>query len=77
MTRRRAVTVALGAGEIEWPLSALGQLPPAKIARVGWLSYLAEPKHRAAQRRMPPPQRDHEHTMPADIDGMAAAHQCR
>jgi ABC transporter substrate binding protein len=43
MTTRRAVTVALGAGAIEWPLRALGQLPPAKIARVGWLSYLTEP----------------------------------
>lgn len=43
MTTRRVASVALGAGALEWSLSALGQQPTAKVARVGWLSYLAEP----------------------------------
>lgn len=43
MTTRRVASVALGAGALEWSLGAWGQQPAAKVARVGWLSYLAEP----------------------------------
>lgn len=43
MTARRQFILALGASTIALPLTALCQPQPAKIARVGWLSYLAEP----------------------------------
>jgi len=43
LTTRRVFALALGAGAIGLPLSALGQQQPIVTARVGWLSYLAEP----------------------------------
>ena len=43
MTARRQFIVALGASTIALPLTALGQQQPVRMARVGWLSYLAEP----------------------------------
>jgi len=43
MTARRQFIVALGASTIALPLTAFGQQQAAKTARVGWLSYLADP----------------------------------
>ena len=43
MTTRRGFIIALGAGAVASPLAVIGQQPPAKVARVGWLSYLPEP----------------------------------
>ena len=43
MTTRRKFTLALGAGAIALPLAALAQQQPVVAARVGWLSYLADP----------------------------------
>lgn len=42
MTTRREFIIVLGAGAIALPLITYGQ-QPAKIARVGWLSYIADP----------------------------------
>ena len=42
MTTRRAISIAPGAGAIDWSRRAWGQQPAAKIARVGWLSCLAQ-----------------------------------
>jgi putative tryptophan/tyrosine transport system substrate-binding protein len=43
MTTRREIIIALAAAAITPPLTAFGQQPPVKIARVGWLSYLSAP----------------------------------
>lgn len=43
MTTRRVFALTLGAGSIALPLFALGQQQPVVVARVGWLSYLADP----------------------------------
>ena len=43
MTTRRKLIVALGASGIALPLYAFGQQQPARVPRVGWLSYLSDP----------------------------------
>lgn len=43
MTTRREFIIMLGTGAIAPPLTAFGQQQPVKTARVGWLSYLADP----------------------------------
>ena len=43
MTTRREIIIALATAAIAPPLTAFGQQQPVKIARVGWLSYLAAP----------------------------------
>jgi len=43
MTTRREFTLALAAGAIALPPSAFGQRQTVPTARVGWLSYLADP----------------------------------
>jgi putative tryptophan/tyrosine transport system substrate-binding protein len=43
MATRREFIIALGAGLIARPPTASGQQQPVRMARVGWLSYLADP----------------------------------
>jgi putative tryptophan/tyrosine transport system substrate-binding protein len=43
VTTRRTFIIALGAVATTSPLAAFGQQPQARIARVGFLSYLADP----------------------------------
>jgi len=42
MGARRQLIIALGASAITLPLNAFGQQQPARVARVGWLSYLSD-----------------------------------
>jgi putative ABC transport system substrate-binding protein len=51
MKTRRAFVAALGTCAIALPLTAIGQQPKVKIARVGWLSYVTEPDPQLARLR--------------------------